>query len=215
MKSLISKLAVICFALFGLCQATFAQVAPVKSGDVLKLKIVPLVAAGQVFTEGAAASDTASVQIDTATGERTYTTAKNKAVVRKNNFFGTLQWNRYVYKADEIGNILPPKITIGEKWKEVVWFNSSRCGRGKNEYEVTVSQGQDVVVNIKGVPTSLKTFQIIREGTWFFGNCGGSGKKTLKVLFSPELNEIVHDEYKIYDKGFADLGEITTLDSID
>ena len=211
LKKIISSL--ILFSVLGFAQAQTSE--QVKSDDVLKFRIVQLVSVGQSFSDGAESSDSASVKIDQTTGERTYTTAKEGVVLRKNNLFGTLQRNKYLFAADEIDNLFRTTASVGEKWKEVVYFNSNRCGRVKNDYEVSITQGPDVVVKIKGVPVALKTIQVAREGMWYAaGRCGGSGTKYLKVLFSPELNEIVHDEYRTYDRGILSVGEKKILESI-
>ena len=199
---------------FGLNFAFAQGVEPIKTDSILNLKIVQLATVGQDFADGAASSASVSLKIDQMTGDRIYTTAKNGLVLRKNKSFGTVQRNRYVFAGDEVGDVLPANFAVGEKWKEVAYYKSNRCGRVKHEFDASITQGPDVAVNIKGAPVTLKTLQIVREGTWYAPNCGGSGKKHLKVLFSPELNEIVHDEFRVYYRGIAYAGEKMILESI-
>ncbi|MES2412668.1 MAG: hypothetical protein V4614_02620 [Pseudomonadota bacterium] len=201
----------------------FAQaVEQIKSDDVLKWKIVALVALGQGFVDGGETAESATVKVDAPTGERLYIYAKensnaesNGVTLRKSRLFGILQRNRYVFAKDEAVDVIPEKFSIGDKWKEVVWINRSRCGRGKSEYDVTVSAGPQVVVKIRGIPTTLTTFEIAREGTWFNPRCGGSGGVLQKILFSPQINEIVSHESRTIDKGVPYVGERKILDSVD
>lgn len=202
--------------LFLLLSVGFAQaIEPIKSGDVLKFKIISLVSVGQTFTDGAESFDSAIMQIDSATGERTYTRAVEGVVWRKNKFFGILQRNKYVFAADEVGNILPADLSLAQNWKETVYFNSNRCGRTKNDYDVVVAHGPEMTVKVKGLPTVVKTIQIIREGTWYASRCGGSGAKYLKFLFSPELHEIVLEENRTFHNGLLSGGFRMSIDSIE
>jgi hypothetical protein len=196
---------------FGVAQA----IEPIKSGDVLKLKMIQLVSAGQTFSDGAESFHSAVIQIDSTAGERTYTRAKEDLVLRRNKFFGIVQRNKYVFAADEIANVLPADLSFGQKWKETVHFNSNRCGLTKTDYDVSVAQGPEMTVNVKGLPTVVKTIQIVREGTWYASRCGGSGAKYVKSLFSPELNEIVLDENRTFHNGFLSDGYKMILDSVE
>ncbi len=210
---LVSKITCILSLLlsFGFAQA----IEPVKSGDVLKLKIVPLVSMGQTFSDGAPSFDSSTMQIDSATGERTYTRAKEELVLRRNKFFGILQRNKYLFAADEVGNILPADLSFGQTWKETVHFNSNRCGRTKNDYDVSLTQGPEMTVNVKGRPTVVKTIQIVREGTWYASRCGGSGAKYVKSLFSPELNEVLLDENRSFYNGLLSGGYKVIVDAVE
>lgn len=210
---LVSKITCILSLLlsFGFAQA----VEPVKSGDALKLKIIPLVSVGQTFSDGAESSDSDALQIDSATGERTYTRAKEGVVLRRNKSFGILQRNKYVFAADEIGNVLPANLSVDQKWKETLYFNSNRCGRIKNDFDVSVAQGPEMTMNVKGLSTVVKTIQIIREGTWYSNRCGGSGARYVKFLFSPELNEIVFEENRSFYNGLLSGGHKMIVDSIE
>ena len=189
-----------------------AQVEAVKSDDVLSWKQNLFVATGRDISEGPDIVEVAKVKVDNVTGEHTY--FFQKGIMRRSKTFALLQRGDYVLKADQSFDYFPKNFTVGEKWKHNTYANSNRCGRIKYDYEATSTQGPEVVIKLKGVPTTLKTLMVVHEGVWWSGACGGSGRAYLKYIYSPELNELIHIEDRYFYNGFLTSGGKFVLESV-
>lgn len=211
MKLLIKGMcATVCFLFFS--TLSFAQVLPVKSGDVLNWKNTSFVAVGRDVADGAQTVESTSMKIDSASGERTYTNATSS--LRRSKLFAVLQRGDRVLPADRSFDLLPQSLSAGEKWKHTTYDRSDRCGRIKYEYEAATTEGPEVVVKVNGVLTKLKTLMAVHEGVWYSAACGGSGRAYLKYVFSPELYELVEIESRYFYNGFLTTGSKAALESV-
>ncbi len=200
----------VCFLFFS--TLSFAQVLPVKSGDVLNWKNTSFVAVGRDVADGAQTVESSPVKIDSASGERTY--AYTAGLVRRSKLFAVLQRGDRILPADRSFDLLPQSLSAGEKWKHTTYDRSDRCGRIKYEYEVTSTEGPEVVVKVNGALTKLKTIMVVHEGVWYSAACGGSGRAYLKYVFSPELYELVEIENRYFYNGFLTTGSKAVLESV-
>ncbi len=211
MKSLLKGMcATVCFLFFE--NLSLAQVLPVQRGDVLNWKNTSFVAAGRDVVDGAQAVESSPVKIDSANNERVYTFPGR--VVRRSKLFAILQRDDRILPADRSFDLLPQSISAGEKWKHTTYDRSDRCGRIKYEYEATSTEGPEVLIKINGLPTKLKTLMVVHEGVWYSAACGGSGRASLKYVFSPELYELVHIENRYFYNGFLTTGGKAVLESV-
>lgn len=187
----------------------YAQVSEaIKNDDVLKWKRIK-------FVSNQEQSESVKINIDSATGERIYSSDKT-VLLKQSKLFALLQVNNRVLQQDESFNVLPEKLTIGEKWKHTNYsYNDSPgCKKIQYNYDATLNQGPEVVIKIKGQDIKLKTLEIVREGYWYSTVSCGSGTASLRHLFSPELNELVLIESRYYYKGAPSGGTKSTLESI-
>lgn len=213
MNTLIKNVSVAGLFVWGLGLSVAQTVEPIKSGDVLNWKITVLTAVGRDVVDGAETTDASPVKIDAATGDRIY--AYPAGAVRRSKLFAVLQRGDRVLQANRSFSYLPSSLAVGEKWKHTTYAGSDRCGRIKYDYEAASTQGPDVMMKIKGVPTTLKTMTVIHEGLWYSAACGGSGRAYLKYIFSPALHELVHMEYRYFYNDSLTSGGREVVTSID
>jgi len=196
-------------SVFGFAHA----IEPVKTGDILNWKNTTFVANGREVVDGAETVQSSSVTVDSATGERVY--VYPRGTTRRNKFFAVLQRNGRVLRPDRSFNYLPQNLNAGEKWKHTTYDSNNRCGVIQYDYEATSTEGPEVEIKIKGVPTKLKTLTVIHEGRWISSACGGSGRAYQKYVFSPALYELVHMEWRYFFNDFLTTGSREVVESID
>ena len=203
MKSDVKHVCSVAFGLVVLAMSTsFAQVAPppeVKTGDRLTYSYVGFQLGIKNIVELPAVQEVASLAIEPATEDRTYSSANDSNVLRTNKQFGPLLFrSTSVVLKNRPANVLRGKPVVGQAWEYEASYSRANevrdnCKVIDSKSKAAVSEGSDMTVQVKGIPTTLKTLLITHDSIWYNGACGNGTAKT-RFLYSPALNEFVSRE---------------------
>lgn len=170
----------------------FGEVKLLKSGDSITMEFFTgqQTGSGPVAFGDAKSSSAYTIQIDE-NGDRKYLRPNGSVhSVTDKNFTPTMFRDKPIDKDRRIVRFPPEgNLKPGIQW-EVPPFNASTsCGDAVVRYRATSDIAPDVRITIDDKPTTVKAIRIAYDG--IVSGCNSSWKRTLELLYSPDLNQLI------------------------
>ena len=178
--------------------ACFGQVTPVGTGNVLTYDVFnvsrPLFSSDYTFKQN---RDPRVLKLTIEeTGDRKYEYLNGKPFTFYDKFFTVTSTFGKVVEVSERYPLLPKdqKVTVGMQWDFSRKNNTGNCGWWEVTYHAEVKEERNTSININGKDVLIKTLLIEYKGEAKLDRCTPHTQERY-VLYSPELNEIVKDQW--------------------
>jgi len=192
----------------------FAQAKPIASGDILTYNNMNATQVGrQPITFVSEGQSTNSVTID-ASGNRTYKNVRSKGNYTLDKLFTRIASNGKGRPAEEVFQSLQKEqLEPGMNWKTTVKRPTGQCGYVTYDYDVSTAKGPDLIIQIDTKDTTIPTIQVEFKASPSGGVCG-QWTQVKKMLISPELWEIVSEEFVSDQRGVLQEGYKFVITSV-
>lgn len=186
--------------------ACFGQVTPVGTGNILTYDVFnvsrPLFSSDYTFKQN---RDPRVLKLTIEeTGDRKYEYLNGRPFTVKDKSFTYTSIRGNVVEMSERFQILPKdqKVVVGMQWDFSLksQYNNGNCGGWNVTYHATAKDGPDISINIDGKDVSVKTISIEYRGEIKHDRCTPFNRER-SVVYSPELNEIVKDQWLDFQPG--------------
>lgn len=196
MKRAIGNILFSLFVSLLLPSASFAQVKPLASGDIVtRDSLVASQVGNDPITFSSKGSKTYKLLVIDETGDKLFERTDGTGFIQYANdkFFTDIIWNNRSIPPDRQFVRFPQgkRLQPGMKWDVPPRKIKTSCNETVLNYAAASEDGPEVVIAIDGNPTKIRTIRIYYEAT--LPTCNGqyTWRKTHDVLYSPELNELV------------------------